>query len=178
MPSRVLRSPIAALAAGSVLLGGAAFADDAKIQRGKYLVAIAGCSDCHTPGGLTGAPDMSRYLAGSNAGFSVPGVGVVVAENLTPDKETGLGAWSSAEIVAALRTGKRPDGGMLSGVMPYQAFSHLTDADADAIAAFLKSLPPVDNKVGGPFTSSQSVSVFVSAVLPPEVYNALPASQK
>jgi hypothetical protein len=96
----------------------------------------------------------------------------------TPDKDTGLGEWTSEQIVAAIRKGKRPDGSELSGVMPWASFSHLTDEDALAIAAFLKSLPAVANKTPGLFDSSQTVPVSVSAVLPPEVYNALPASQK
>ena len=62
--------------------------------------------------------------------------------------------------------------------MPYAAFSHLTDEDAQAIAAFLKSLPAVTNKNVGPFKSSEPVTINVSAVLPPAVFNALPASQK
>jgi mono/diheme cytochrome c family protein len=155
-----------------------AAADEAQIQRGKYLVTIAGCSDCHTPGGLIGNADTTRYLGGSDAGFSIPGLGVFVGQNLTPDKDTGIGAWSRDEIVAALRTGKRPDGSKLSGVMPYAAFAHLTDEDAQAIAAFLKSIPAVRNKVAGPIKSSEKVDVFVSAVLPPDVYNGLPADQK
>jgi mono/diheme cytochrome c family protein len=173
-----IRSLAGALAIGAALAAGAAAADDAQIQRGQYLVTIAGCSDCHTPGGLIGSPDMTRYLGGSDAGFSIPGVGIFVGQNLTPDKETGLGAWSREAIVTALRTGKRPDGSMMSGVMPYAAFSHLTDEDAQAIAAFLESLPPVKNKVAGPIKSSEPANLFVSAVLPPDVYNALPASQK
>ena len=72
-------------------------------------------------------PDMTRYLGGSDVGFSIPGLGVFIGQNLTPDKETGIGAWSGDQIIAALRTGKRPDGSELSGVMPYAAFAHLTD---------------------------------------------------
>ncbi len=154
-----------------------AFADDAQIARGRYLVTIAGCSDCHTPGALLGAPDMKRYLGGSDVGFAIPGAGVFVGENLTPDKDTGLGKWSDGQIIAAIRTGKTPDGRDLSPVMPYAAFSHLIDADAEAIAAFLKSLPPVNNKVKN-FGPKEPVTISVSAVLPANVYNALPASQK
>ena len=100
-----------------------------------------------------------------------------VGQNLTPDKETGLGRWTREQIVTAIRKGKRPDGSELSGVMPYAVFSHLTDEDASAIAAFLKSLPPVNNEVVN-YKPSEKVPISVSAVLPPEVYNALPASQK
>lgn len=152
-------------------------ADDAQIARGKYLVIVAGCSDCHTPGALLGAPDMKRYLGGSDVGFAIPGQGVFVGENLTPDKDTGLGGWTSEQIIAAIRTGKTPEGRDLSPVMPFAAFSHLADADAEAIAAFLKSLHPVSNKVKN-FGPKEPVTVSVSAVLPPAVYNALPAAQK
>jgi mono/diheme cytochrome c family protein len=154
-----------------------AAADDAQIARGRYLVGIAGCSDCHTPGGMLGAPDMKRYLGGSDVGFSIPTQGVFVGQNLTPDKQTGLGQWTADEIVVAIRKGKRPDGSELSGVMPWASFSRLTDEDAFAVAAFLQSLPPLKNKVRN-YPSSEKVPVAVSAVLPPEIYNALPASQK
>jgi mono/diheme cytochrome c family protein len=158
-------------------LPASARADDAQIARGKYLVTVAGCSDCHTPGALIGAPDMKRFLAGADVGFSIPGQGVFVGQNLTPDKATGLGDWTSDQIVTAIRLGKTPEGRELSPVMPYHAFSHLTDEDAMAIAAFLKSLSPVANNVVS-YKSNEKVPIAVSAVLPPEVYNALPASQK
>jgi mono/diheme cytochrome c family protein len=171
-------SALGALALGVLGFAPQALADDLQTARGHYLVIVAGCSDCHTPGALIGAPDMKRYLAGSNIGFSIPGQGVFVGQNLTPDKETGLGQWTSEQIVAAIRAGKRPDGGQLSGVMPYNSYGHLTDADASAIVAFLKSLPPVNNKNLGPFPSSEKVPISVSAVLPPDVYNALPAPKQ
>jgi mono/diheme cytochrome c family protein len=176
-------SPVAAKwffgALAAILCGSAAsaHADEAQVARGKYLVILGGCSDCHTPGGMLGDPDMKRYLGGSDVGFSIPGEGVFVGQNLTPDKETGLGSWTNEQIVAALRTGKRPDGTALSGVMPWPAYAHLTDDDALAIAAFLKSLPPVSNKVVA-YSSKDTVPIAVSAVLPPAIYNALPASQK
>ena len=152
-------------------------ADDAQVARGKYLVSIAGCSDCHTPGGMLGAPDMKRYLGGSDAGFSIPGEGVFVGNNLTPDADTGLGKWTVDDVVTAIRKGKRPDGSELSGVMPSASFAHLTDDDAYAIAAFLRSLPPVSNRIVS-YKSSETVPIAVSAVLPPDASNALPAALK
>jgi mono/diheme cytochrome c family protein len=169
------RVAVAAAATLSAFVG--AHADDAQVARGQYLVSIAGCSDCHTPGGMLGSPDMKRYLGGSDVGFSIPGQGVFVGSNLTPDAETGLGKWTADEIATAIRKGKRPDGGELSGVMPSASFAHLTDADVAAVVAFLQSLPPVHNKIV-PYSSSDKVPIAVSAVLPPDVYNALPASQK
>ena len=90
---------------------------------------------------------MKRLLGGSDVGFGIPGLGVFVGPNLTPDTETGLGGWTDAEIIAAMTTGKRRDGRVLSGVMPFAALSHLTPADAQAIVAYLRSLPPVRNAV-------------------------------
>ncbi len=178
MPRYVFAITLSAALAAFGSLPPPALADEAQVARGRYLVIIAGCSDCHTPSALIGAPDMKRYLGGSDVGFSIPGQGVFVGGNLTPDKETGIGCWTSEQVITAIRMGKRPDGGELSGVMPYAAFSHLTDEDAQAIAAFLKSLPAVSNKNVGPFKSSEPVTINVSAVLPPAVYNALPAAQK
>ena len=159
------------------VLAGRAAADEAQIARGRYIVSIAGCSDCHTPGGMLGGPDMKRYLGGSDVGFSIPGEGVFVGQNLTPDKETGLGNWTDDQIVTAIRKGKRPDGSELSGVMPSASFANLTDADAFAVTAFLKSLPAVKNETRS-YKSGETVPIAVSAVLPPEVFSALPASQK
>ena len=62
------------------------------------------------PAPCSARPDMKRYLGGSDVGFAIPGQGVFVGENLTPDKETGLGEWTSEQIVAAIRTGKTPGG--------------------------------------------------------------------
>jgi mono/diheme cytochrome c family protein len=164
-----------ALAVFACFVSGAS-AEDAEVARGRYLVTISGCSDCHTPGALLGAPDTKRFLGGSDVGFSIPGQGVFVGQNLTPDKETGLGQWTSDQIVTAIRAGGAPDGRQLSPVMPYPALSHLTDEDAQALVAFLKSLPPVSNKVKN-FGPNEKVTVNVSAVLQPDVYNALPRSK-
>lgn len=174
---RTLCASLGAAAIASFLVAIPAAADEAQIARGKYLVGVAGCSDCHTPGGMLGSPDMKRYLGGSDVGFSIPTQGVFVGQNLTPDPETGLGRWTAEQIVTAIRAGKRPDGTELSGVMPSASFAKLTDADAFAIAAFLQSLPPVKNKVTN-YRSTDKVPIPVSTVLPPDAYNALPASLK
>lgn len=115
------------------------------VQRGEYLAHIMDCNGCHTPGALKGAPEEDRYLAGSETGFEVPGVGVAYPPNLTPDPETGLGEWSVREIMRAIRQGTRPDGSPLAPPMPWPGYSDLTDRDARALAAFLKTLPPVEH---------------------------------
>ena len=144
-----------------------AIAQDAEVERGKYLVTISGCNDCHTPGYFFGKPDMSRFLGGSDVGFEIPGLGVFVGPNITPDKETGIGRWTAEEIVAAIQTGVRPDSRILAPIMPWHAFAYLTEKDAMAIRAFLQSLEPVSNKVPGPFGPGEKVSSFMFRIMPP-----------
>ena len=165
---RQIMRPIILLATlASVAASGPARADGDPVTRGKYLVQLGGCTDCHTPGYRSGKPDMARYLGGSDVGFATPGLGFFVPPNLTPDNETGLGTWTSEEIVTALQTGVRPDGRILSPVMPWRNFANLTKPDAFAIAAFLKSLPPVRHKVPGPFGVDERPTVPVMTIVAP-----------
>ena len=143
-------------------------AAETQIERGRYLTSFAGCHDCHTPGYFFGKPDTARGLSGSDVGFAIPGLGVFVGPNLTPDKDTGLGNWSVAQIVTAMQTGKRPDGRELAPIMPWRAFAKMTKSDVTAIAVFLKSLPPLQNKVAGPFGPNEKASVFVMKMVPPD----------
>jgi len=153
-------------------------ANDAQVARGRYLATIAGCNDCHTPGHFFGKPDMTRYLGGSDVGFEIPGLGVFVGPNLTPDKETGLGNWTTDEIVHALQTGERPDGRELAPIMPWRAFAKFTKQDVTAIAAYLKSLKPVHHKVPGPFGPGEKASVFVMRIMPPGTVVAGPPKKQ
>lgn len=161
------------LACMLILATTAAQAADPQVTRGRYLVSLAGCNDCHTPGNFLGHRDMTKVLGGSDVGFGIPGLGVFVGPNLTPDKETGLGKWSPYQIVTAIRTGKRPDGRVLAPIMPWHDLAHLTDGDAFAIAAYLKSLPAVSHKVPGPFGPNDVATVPVMAVQPPEMFATL-----
>jgi mono/diheme cytochrome c family protein len=167
-----LRTHAFALLVGTTLIAmfveaGMVCADEASRQRGQYLVTFGGCNDCHTPGYFLGKADGRRFLAGSDVGFNVPGLGTFVGPNLTSDNETGLGTWSTAEIVAALQTGVTPDGRILAPVMPWHAFAHLTAEDANAIANYLRSLPPIRNQVPGPFGPNESPPISVMKVVPP-----------
>jgi mono/diheme cytochrome c family protein len=148
-------------------------AADPQVDRGKYLVTVGGCNDCHTPGGLIN-PDMTRMLSGADLGFGIPGLGVFVGRNLTPDKETGLGNWTTEQIVTAFTTGVRPDGRILAPWMPWKAFSQLSSADAQAIAAYLKSIPAVKNPIPGPFGPEEKPSLPVFTVVPGDVYASMP----
>lgn len=163
------------VAAGvAVTLHTAGAADQEQIARGKYLASIMGCADCHTPGHFFGKEDPSRYLGGSDVGFAVPGLGVFVGPNLTPDDETGLGKWTEAQIVAAITKGETPEGRMLAPAMPWRHFASANPADVAAIAAFLKSMPPVKHQVPGPFGPTETPTTFVMSILPGAVYANLP----
>ncbi|MEH2513829.1 mono/diheme cytochrome c family protein [Nitrobacteraceae bacterium AZCC 1564] len=155
-----------------VIWTSSAAAMDAKVERGRYLVQLGACNDCHTPGYLFGKPDMSRFLGGSDVGFEVPGMGTFVGPNLTPDKETGLGNWTTEEIVTVLQTGVRPDGRMLAPPMPWRAYANLTKDDVLAIVSYLKSLPPVHRDVPGPFGASEKPTVPRMTILPPDADTA------
>jgi len=116
------------------------------MKRGEYMTTVLGCGDCHTPGYFYGAPDPSRKFAGSELGWQGPW-GVTYARNITPEPETGIGAWTEQDIVTVIRTGKRPDGTAVLPPMPWVDLASLTDEDALAIAKYVKSLPPVPHKV-------------------------------
>lgn len=131
------------------------------IERGKYLVRIMDCSACHSPQPGEGS------LSGGALGWEVRGMGVFWPPNLTPHPDAGLGQWSEADIITALRTGKRPDGRQLSPAMPWPAYAGLSDDDARAVAAFLKSLPASDNKVPAPSPPEQAKAPFFTVKVPP-----------
>jgi mono/diheme cytochrome c family protein len=156
----------AAVAAATTTLLPRAHAES-PADRGKYLVEVAGCNDCHTPSFFFGKPDMARYLGGSDVGFEIPGLGVFNGRNITPDKETGIGSWTDEQIAAAITTGKRPDGRQLAPIMNYAAFTYMTKEDVAAVVAYLRSIPAVKNQVPGPFKPGEKVSIFTFRILPP-----------
>lgn len=169
--------PVTLIAAGLTFAGQTAGAKAAKsgkssaVDRGKYLVSVMGCTDCHTPGTLYGAPDMSRFLSGSELGWEGPW-GVVYAANLTPDTETGLGKWTVEQIAKAIRTGNRPDGRQLAPIMPWMNFAHLTDEDAMAIASYLKTVPAVKHVAPAPVPPGVEVAGSVLRFPPPPAWDA------
>ena len=119
MPKSIVNGALLALGLAAAVAGDVQA--DAHIKRGAYLAAIMDCGGCHTPGVFFGKPDRSRNLGGSEVGFFIPELGYFYPPNLTSDPETGLGKWSEAEIIKAVRTGERPDGRMLVPVMPWPA---------------------------------------------------------
>jgi mono/diheme cytochrome c family protein len=118
------------------------------VERGAYLVnTIMTCNNCHTPMGPNG-PQFDKALSGGLT-FDEPPF-KVTASNITPDKETGIGTWSDADIKRTLRTGVRPNGVALAAVMPSGFYGIITDGDMDAIVAYLRSIKLVSNKVPDP----------------------------
>jgi hypothetical protein len=143
------------------------------VERGKYLVTLAGCNDCHTPlkmGPKGPEPDMSRMLSGHPADLKMPPPpslqgpwmwagaatmtafygpwGLSYAPNLTSDEETGIGAWDAELFIAAMRNGKIMGAGRpIQPPMPWQGIAQMTDDDLKAIFAYLQTVPPVKNQV-------------------------------
>ena len=138
----MLRHIVSLLAIAYLIMAGPAHAQR-QVERGEYLAKIMDCTGCHTNGALAGQPDAAMYLAGSTIGFEIPGLAIVYPPNLTPDSETGLGRWSAEDMVKAIRNGIRPDGRQLIPVMPYPSYAALTDEDAAALVAYLRSIPPI-----------------------------------
>ncbi|TGM96467.1 c-type cytochrome [Leptospira yasudae] len=151
----------------------------ARIERGKKLVLVGGCGDCHTPKTMTAqgpVPDDSKFLAGYLETNRLPDYkslqnspwllftgdltavvgpwGVSFAKNITPDKETGLGGWTEEMFVQTVRTQKRMGVGrpLLPPMGPIFAanLNALNDEELKDIFAYLKSIKPVKNKVPEP----------------------------
>ena len=121
------------------------FADrDRVYNRGAYLVGIGHCTECHTPRDEMGVLDDARFLAGTKNGPEGES-----APNITPDRDTGIGKWSSSELVYFLETGALPDGdytGSLMAEVVDDGTRYLKEPDRKAIAKYLLALPPIENK--------------------------------
>jgi mono/diheme cytochrome c family protein len=118
-------------------------------NRGAYLVTGAGhCGECHTPRDALGGPKSGMILAGTADGPENSAI-----PNITPDKQTGIGKWSRSDIMTYLKIGMTPDGDVAGDLMAdviNNSLQYLTRDDLAAIAEYLKSLPPVDHRVGKP----------------------------
>lgn len=148
----------------------------ALVRRGEYLVTIGGCNDCHTPwkmGPKGPEQDMSRMLSGHPETVAIraapepaPPFGIAVSEtftawlgpwgvsftaNLTPDPETGLGKWTEQNFIEAMRTGRHQGRGrQILPPMPWFNYAKMTDDDLKATFAYLRSIPPIKNRVPAP----------------------------
>jgi mono/diheme cytochrome c family protein len=116
-----------------------------RIAVGKYLATIGHCMLCHTPM-VNGRLDLEHRLGAGGARIS--GVfGERITPNITQDRETGIGGWTSGQIKTALTKGLRPDGRLLASPMPWRYLSTMTDEDISAIVAYLQTLTPVQNRI-------------------------------
>lgn len=119
------------------------------VQYGGYLVAMAGCSDCHTPY-VKGQPDFNHLFAGGNT-FHLAGWSVTSA-NITPDSATGIGSWTETAFLDKFITYRDKSNydinpGKMNTIMPLVEFAGMTDNDLKAIHAYLRTLKPMNNKV-------------------------------
>lgn len=165
---------------------GSTISKDSMIKRGKYLVTIMGCDDCHSPkklGPNGPAPDMERRLSGHPSGMPLASIkqselkswvlfnqgltafvgpwGVSYAANLTSD-ESGIGSWSEKQFIKAMRVGKLKgldNSRPLLPPMPWPNFSKATDDDLKAIFSFLKSTKPINNVVPAPIPLNMLASL-------------------
>jgi mono/diheme cytochrome c family protein len=169
---------VVAVAGASVLFGdGDARASQSPAERGRYLVSVLGCVDCHSPwkmGPQGPMPDPDRFLSGhpeslvitsppptpalpwtttaaaTNTAWAGPW-GVSFTANLTPDPETGLGRWTAENFRAAIRTGRHLGKGRpVLPPMPIQVYRNLTDEDLGAVFSYLRTIPPIHNRVPEP----------------------------
>ena len=147
----------------------------ARVERGRYLVGYGDCATCHTPLKMTDkgpVPDLGRMFSGHREDTQLPppelkpgpwfavtaGMtawagpwGISYAANLTPDKNTGLGVWTEEMFVQAMRTGRHMGHGReILPPMPWQAIGTLNDDDLKAIFAYLRTVPPINNRVPAP----------------------------
>src|SRR6266571_3207592 len=134
-------------AAAMLLTAGWARAAETPFELGSYLVNVMGaCGRCHTPRDVQGKPIAAMALAGGFE-FDDGGIGHVVAPNITPDRATGIGNWSEAQIVTALRYGRRPDGTSIGPPMPVDTYREMSDRDLAAIATYLHRIKPIRHAV-------------------------------
>jgi mono/diheme cytochrome c family protein len=119
---------------------------ESPLERGTYLVrGIVGCGNCHTPKGPDGRALQDQELAGGVV-FKEP-VFEATASNITPDPDAGIGKWTDEQIVDAIRNGKRPDGTTIGPPMPVEFYRSMSDTDARAVVAYLRSVKPIANKL-------------------------------
>jgi mono/diheme cytochrome c family protein len=156
------RAVLGAMTFALIVCAAVATRAETLVERGRYLVdTVMTCHNCHTPMGPNG-PIFDKALSGG-LHFDEPPFDVT-ASNITSDKETGIGAWSDAELKTFMTTGVRPNGVAVAVVMPTAFYKIMTARDLDAVVAYLRTIPPVKNQVPGP--------IYKIALHPPTVPNA------
>jgi len=124
---------------------------DDPIKRGGYLAALMLCAHCHFTPGKDFAPAGPDKMFSGGLPMELPmfGKGTLFARNITSDPETGIGKWSDAQLVAAIKMMTKPDGSLIRGPMLFlqPGWSQLDDRDLHAVAAYIRQLPAVKNKI-------------------------------
>jgi mono/diheme cytochrome c family protein len=147
----IRRTALVVTALGTALINTASAqsAQSDLVKRGDYLVnGILTCANCHSPKGPPAVVAGKDFSGGGLSWDELPFK--VTAPNITPDKETGIGTWTDAEIKTLMRTGIRPDGVHIAMVMPTGFYHIMTNLDLNAVVAYLRTLEPVRNKVDDP----------------------------
>jgi mono/diheme cytochrome c family protein len=149
---------------GSVAPVGAQAPNAAELARGKYIFGATGGCGCHTQ------PKQPVNSGGRK--YDGP-FGTVYSSNITPDPKTGIGSWTDAEIMTAIRLGRRPNGERLLPVHPYPVFNGMAEGDLKAVTAYLRSLPPVNRanqpkKIVVPLFDSVFLPAWLAAFAPKE----------
>jgi len=183
---------LATLSIPSLALAASVSPPGAQVKRGEYLVAFGGCHDCHTPkrmGPKGPELDTERLLSGHPEPMTVtpaPSLqgpwmaatvgtmtawsgpwGISYAANLTPDRQTGLGAWTEQNFVDTMRSGRHMGRGRpILPPMPWQMVGKLTDQDLKAVFAYLRTVPVVKNRVPQP-TPPAAVTAPTANAKPP-----------
>lgn len=126
------------------------------VKRGQYWVRVLGCMGCHSPFDAKGQLiEQLRFAGGMK--WSLGPYGYVTTTNLTSDKETGLGEWTDEEIKRGINRGIRRDGSRsIPFPMPWTSFANLNDDDLSAIVAYLRTIPPLNNRIPEP----ESLNIF------------------
>ena len=123
-------------------------------ERGRYLVTIGSCADCHATPGPQGPQIREMYLAGGSKMMGRD-KGTYISTNLTSDPETGLGNWTDEDIKRVLRNGLAPDGRAIPGhQMPWPAYSNWTEEDRHAVVVYLRHVAPIAHRIPAPHTDA------------------------
>jgi len=132
-------------------------------ERGKYIVMVTGCIDCHAPPGPNG-PDFSRYMGGGLK-TAVKGHGTFVSANITSDKQYGLGRRTDEDVLRVLRSGVSADDGrqLWYRDMPWAWFANWTEEDRRAVLTYLRQVPAVSHKIPAP-TDAAAVTYDPAAI--------------
>ncbi len=157
-----------AICAGGALLlfSAAGAASETLVERGSYLVnAIMGCDGCHTSRGPAGF-NMDKRFAGGSQFWDEPAF-AVRGSNITPDRDTGIGSWSEADLKRLMIDGKRPSGVPVAPQMPFAFYKILTPRDLDAVVAYVRTMAPVAHQVAAPvYKQTSKVDLIPGAETP------------